>query len=239
MEFIPNEQLKLLIQIQEKDSQIIEIVEKQKSLPDILASLRVNLDRDQGSLAAANTDYDNGTKERRSLEGLLKDTEDKIRKLKGRIPEIKTNKEYQALLKEIAVAEQEKSDIEEKIIILLEKLDNLKAIRTDKERIVADEEKKFQQEKGKIEKDFQQLSESLTELESQKSMIGSQIDPKLMAEYTRLIATRRGLAVVLVKNEHCHGCHIRIPPQIFTEIRKNDKIICCLSCQRVLYWKPD
>ncbi|MBI5199284.1 MAG: hypothetical protein HZA09_04625 [Nitrospirae bacterium] len=239
MEFIPDEQLKLLIQIQETDSQIIEIVEKQKGLPDILASLRASLDKAQSGLAEAIQDCDNDTKERRRLEGLLQDVEDKIKKLKGRIPEIKTNKEYQALLKEIAAVEQEKSDIEEKIIILLEKIDSLKSIRIDKEHAVKEEEKSFLEEKGKIEVDFNQLSERLKVLESQKAAIGSQIDPKLLSEYNRLISSRKGLAVVSVQNEHCRGCHIRIPPQIFTEIRKNDRIIHCLSCQRVLYWKPE
>src|SRR3990170_4034937 len=108
----------------------------------------------------------------------------------------------------------------------------LKAARTEKERIVAEEERKFKGEKEKIEKEFQQLSERLKEIESQKSVIVSQIDSKVISEYNRLISARRGLAVVLVKNEFCQGCHIRIPPQIFTEIRKNDKIIHCLSCQR-------
>ena len=238
MEFIPNEQLRLLIQIQEKDSQIIEIVEKQKNLPDLLTSLRSNLDREHGSLAEATNAYDNATKERRSLESLLKDTEEKIRKLKGRIPEIKTNKEYQALLKEIAVVEQEKSDIEEKIIILLEKGDSLKIIRQDKERLVQEEEKVFKDKKEKIENEFQVQSERVKELESQKARILSQIDPKLIREYNRLITTRKGLAIVLVENEYCLGCHMRIPPQIYSEIRMNNKIIHCLSCQRVLYWKP-
>lgn len=238
MEYIHNEQLKLLIQIQEKDSQIIEIAEKQEKIPDILTSLRINLDRAQSSLAEASQDYDNAAKERRRLEVLLQDAEDKIRKLKGRIPEIKTNKEYQALLKEIALAEQEKSDIEEKIIILLEDIDRLKEIRGDKEQEVKKEERIFLEEKGRIETEFNHLSERLKELESQKTTIGPQINPKLLTEYNRLMSSRKGLAVISVQNEHCLGCHIRIPPQIFTEIRKNDKIICCLSCQRILYWKP-
>ncbi|MBI5097468.1 MAG: hypothetical protein HZB32_07560, partial [Nitrospirae bacterium] len=145
MEFIPNEQLRFLVQIQEKDSRILEIAEKQKILPDIIASLRVILEREEVNLSEAVTDHDNASKERRDLEGRLKDAEEKVRKLKGRISEIKTNKEYQALLKEIELAGQEKSDIEEKILILMEKIDVLNAVRTDKERIVAEEERKFKE----------------------------------------------------------------------------------------------
>ncbi len=239
MEFIHNEQLRLLVQFQQKDSLISETIEKQKKLPDLIASLKANLERAQNSLAETNQDYDNTNKERRGLEGLLQEAEDKIRKLKGRIPEIKTNKEYQALLKEITLAEQEKSDIEEKIIMLFEKIDSLKAIRKDTEQRVKEDEKIFLVEKERIEIEINHLSERLKELESQKNTIGSQIEPKLLTEYNRLISSRKGLAVVSVQNEFCRGCHIRIPPQIFTEIRKNDSIIYCLSCQRILYWNPE
>ena len=78
----------------------------------------------------------------------------------------------------------------------------------------------------------------LMELEFQKAGIVSQLDSKLLSEYNRLLADKRGLAVVTVTDEHCHGCHMRIPPQIFAEIKKNDKISYCLNCKRILYWKP-
>ncbi|MBI5199558.1 MAG: hypothetical protein HZA09_06050 [Nitrospirae bacterium] len=238
MDFIVNVQLKFLVQLQEKDSQISEIIEKQKNLPNIIASLKVNLDKAQKDFAEEAQDYDNSAKERRSLEGLLQDAESKVKKLKERIPEIKTNKEYQALLKEVSAAEQEKSDIEEKILILLEKMDDLKDRRAEKGKIVKEEETSFTKEKEKIEKDFNQLSEILRELESQKTHLLPQMDSKLLAEYNRLISRRKGVAVVRVQNEHCLGCHMRLPPQVFTEIKKNEKIIYCLNCKRILYWKP-
>jgi len=238
MDFIPNEQLRLLVQIQEIDSKIIEITEKQKGLPEIIASLQINLDKARSDLAEAVRHLEDANKERRVLEGELKDSEEKIRKLKGRIPEIKTNKEYQALLKEIELAEKEKSELEEKILILLEKIDDGNLQRTEREKIVREEEIKFLDEKEKVEKDFHRLSERLEELGSLRNSVSSQIEPKLFSEYNRLLSSRKGLAVVAVQNEHCLGCHIRIPPQVFTEIRKNEKIINCLNCQRILYWIP-
>ncbi len=238
MDLIQYDQLKILVQLQEKDFRIAEIVEKQKNLPSIIASIRGKLDKAQQYLSESSNDFDMATKERKSLESLLKDAETKVTKLKEKIPEIKTNKEYHALLKEIDTAGQEKSDMEEKILILLERLDELKAIRTVKENEVKEEEKVFNREKEIIEKDFSQLTEMLKELESHKAGIVSQLDLKLFSEYNRLLADKKGLAVVSVKDEHCLGCHMRIPPQIFAEIKKNDKISYCLNCKRILYWKP-
>ena len=238
MDFIQYDQLRILVQLQDKDSRIAEIVEKQKNLPSIIASLRGKLDTAQQELLEASDGFDSATKERKTLESSLKDAETKVTKLKEKIPEIKTNKEYHALLKEIDSAVHEKSDIEEKILILFEKLDELKVKRSEKENLVKEVEKVFNSEKEIIEKDNEQLGEALKELESQRDGMVSDLDPKLLSEYNRLLCDKKGLAVVTVKNEHCLGCHMRIPPQVFTEIKKNEKISYCLNCKRILYWKP-
>lgn len=238
MDFIQYDQLRILVQLQDKDLRIAEIVDKQKNLPSIIASIRGKLDTAQQELSEASDGFDSATKERKTLESSLKDAETKVTKFKEKIPEIKTNKEYQALLKEIESAGQEKSDIEEKILILFEKLDELKVKRSEKENVVKEVEKVFNGEKEIIEKDYEQLAEILKELESQKDGIVSNMDPKLLSEYNRLLSDKKGLAVVTVKNEHCLGCHMRIPPQVFTEIKKNEKISYCLNCKRILYWKP-
>ena len=238
MDFIQYDQLRILVQLQDKDFRIAEIVEKQKNLPSIIASVRGKLDKAQQELSEASDRFDSATKERKALESSLKDAETKVTKLKEKIPEIKTNKEYHALLKEIDSAVHEKSDIEEKILILFEKLDELKAKRSEKENVFKEEEKVFNREKEIIEKDSNQLSEVLKELESQKAAIVSQVDTKLLSEYNRLLTDKKGLAVVTVKNEHCVGCNMRIPPQVFAEIKKNEKISYCLNCKRILYWKP-
>ncbi len=238
MDFIQFDQLKILVQLQEKDIRIAEIVAKQKNLPELIASIRVGLDKAQQDLSESTLNFDSATKERKSLESSLKDAETKVTKLKERIPEIKTNKEYHALLKEISSAEKEKSDLEEKILILLVKMDELKAKRSENDQVVKEEEKKFTNEKETIEKDFNKLAGMLQELESEKAGIIPEMDSKLLAEYKRLLDAKKGLAIVSVQDEHCLGCHMRIPPQVFAEIKKNEKIIYCMNCKRILYWKP-
>src|SRR4030067_1901691 len=205
MDYIQNDQLRILVQLQEKDVRIAEILEKQKNLPAIIAAIRGKLDKAQQDLSASSDHFDSATKERKSLESSLKDAETKVTKLKEKIPEIKTNKEYHALLKEIDSSVHEKSDIEEKILILFEKLDELKVKRSEKDSVVKDEEKVFNSEKEIIEKDYDQLAEILKELESQKAGIVSNMDSKLLSEYNRLLGDKKGLAVVSVKNEHCLG----------------------------------
>lgn len=238
MENVLNEHLDILVQIQELDTQILTILEQEKRLPHIIASLQSSVEDARKELAEATSSYEEINRKRRDLEGQLQDVEDKIRKLKGRIPEIKTNKEYQALLKEISLAEQEKSDKEEAILLLLEDMDVLKAVQKEKEKELEKEEKIFKEEKKRVEREFKDLSEKLRHLEGQKKELRRKVENKLLADYDSLFDSKRGLAVVPVQNEYCLGCHIRIPPQVYAEIRKNEKIIYCQNCQRILYWKP-
>jgi len=238
MDFIQYDQLRILVQLQDKDFRIAEIVQKQKNLPSIIASIRGKLDTAQQELSEASDDFDSATRERKILESSLKDAETKVTRFKEKIPEIKTNKEYHALLKEIESAKQEQSDIEEKILILFETIDEIKVKRSEKENVFKEVEKVFNSEKEIIEKDFEQLAEILKDLESQKDSIVSNMDPKLLTEYNRLLSDKKGLAVVTAKNEHCLGCNMRIPPQVFAEIKKNEKISYCLNCKRILYRKP-
>ena len=232
-----NASLKLLVELQDKDSRITLVEDKKKSLPLLIASLHAPLKSAQDSLAEVSSKLEKTETDRRSLERDLKDTEEKIRKLKGRTSEIKTNKEYQALLKEIEQGEAEKSAVEEKVLLLLEEIDQfrngLSSIKID----VQEKEKSFQAEKEKVEKEFQEMERQGEILKKEKESILPNIDPHFLSEYQRLLATKRGPVVVPLQENHCSGCHMNIPPQLFTEIKKNDKILNCLSCQRILYWK--
>jgi predicted nucleic acid-binding Zn-ribbon protein len=65
----------------------------------------------------------------------------------------------------------------------------------------------------------------------------SGLDRGLLQAYTRIFENRQGLVVVPVKNGSCSGCFVTLTPQSYQEARKNDRIIFCSSCNRILYWK--
>jgi len=238
MKYIHNEQLRLLVTLQEYDNKITEIKSRQKNLPDLIEAASIPLKRAMEEHAKTADELERVNKERRELEQALQDIENTIRKLKSKSLEIKTNKEYQAILKEIALAENEKSEIEEKILLLFDRIDDLKSQMLEKERYKKEKEAEFNKEKKKVEDELDQLAENLKECERQKALLIPKVETGLFEKYTKLMASRRNLAVVPVENEYCLGCHMRIPPQMFAELKKNDKITYCLNCHRILYWRP-
>jgi predicted nucleic acid-binding Zn-ribbon protein len=79
------------------------------------------------------------------------------------------------------------------------------------------------------------LGRSLADLRETRKAQASRLDSGLLQQYTRL-AKSRGVAVVAVKDGSCTGCGIALPPQTYSEVRRNDRMFTCSSCNRIIYF---
>lgn len=233
------EQLALLIELQEFDRRLNQYRDEEKMLPEQLQIAQQPLEQAKEGLARLKVALDQVTKERREKEQALQSAEEKITKLKGRITELKTNKEYQTHLHEIESANAEKGKIEEELLVAMDRADTVKKEVAAQEKRVAEEERKFRTEKETIENSFKRLAESMKGVEQQRSVLSEKIEKKLMDEYKRLAATQRGVAVVGLKGNICSGCHFSLPPQLVAEVRKGEKVLACSYCHRILYFSPN
>jgi predicted nucleic acid-binding Zn-ribbon protein len=229
-------QLSLLIQLQEIDTKIRSLTERKKRLPAILASLdqrraanKEELDKSMETLQVAQ-------KNKRERDKDLEVGAQKVEKLKSRTSEIKTNKEYQALLKEIETAEQENKAIEDDILVLMEKIDAAAATITAAEKKTREEDTAIAVEQKEHEADFAKLEEELKAAERQRQEAASRIEPVIFAQYQKLLVTKAGTAIVEARGESCSGCYMSIPPQVFVNVKKNESIITCPHCGRILYY---
>ena len=181
--------------------------------------------------------FDALEKKKRDKEGALDDIDEKIKKLKARTTEIKTNKEYQALLKEIEAIEKERSAIEDEILLIMEELDAAsKQIKSEELKFKADGEK-IEALKKKIEGERSGSEKELSIAQKSRAKIAETVDRDIYSEYLILIEACNGSAVVEAKNEICQGCNMNIPPQLFVELKKNEEILNCPQCRRILYYK--
>ncbi len=232
------EQLALLIQLQELDLQLNQQKGEQKTLPEKLKLSEQPLIEARAAVAEAKTTLDQLNKERKEKEQALQAAEEKIVKLKGRLTELKTNKEYQAHLQEIESANAEKGKTEELLLNVMEKGDSLKKEVASKEAALAVQEKIFGGEKAQMEAQLTQISESAQKLEVEWNVLAEKIEKGLLQEYKRLAASRKGVAVAPLKGNICTGCHFSLPPQLIAEVKMATKIHTCTYCHRILYSKP-
>lgn len=231
------EKLSLLIQLQEIDAKIRMQIAQKNRLPEALATLELrrvsindNLDKVKEALLAAQ-------KVKRDRDKDLEAGVQKVEKLKTRSSEIKNNKEYQALLKEIEAAEQENKAVEDDILGLMEKIDAAAGQITVAEQRAKEEAVEIQVEQKQYEAAFAKLEEELKEIEEERQKAITRIPKQLLSQYQKLLGTKAGIAIAEARGESCSGCYMSIPPQVYVNVKKNENIITCPNCGRILYFK--
>jgi predicted nucleic acid-binding Zn-ribbon protein len=151
---------------------------------------------------------------------------------------IKNTKELQALQREIDLIRQSNGEIEEDLIKVYEEIDRIKAELKVKEEEAATMQTEWQQNHEAMQTKISGIDQLVSEAATLRKTIASQITGELISRYELLFARRGGTAVVEVTGGICQGCYMNIPPQLWNEIIRNEKINLCPSCQRMLYYKP-
>jgi uncharacterized protein len=231
-----NPQLQPLVDLQALDLRIMDIKEKQKKIPDLIETAEAPLRSAAQQLKDMTTSGETLVKERRDRERDLEIHEAQVEKLRARLTELKTNKEYQAHLFEIEMANKKKGEIEEQILTLMERVEKGQQ-ETKQVQIRAKEaERLFVQEKTRLETLSAGLAAELAQLDQKRSKAGALLDKTLLVRYTKLKAARKELAVAPVRDGTCFGCRLQLPPQLVAEVKRSDQLQTCTYCQRILYW---
>ncbi|MFH1025495.1 MAG: C4-type zinc ribbon domain-containing protein [Nitrospirota bacterium] len=232
-----NKQLDHLIQLQQIDSKIRAIQRTIENVPGKITEVESPLQDSQNVLNRIKQQYEAFEKKKREKERALEDINDKINKLKMRTGEIKTNKEYQALLKEIKAVEDARSSIEDDILTAMEDADTLgKQIKTEEQNYRANKEK-VEALKKDIENEKSETEKELLKVQGIREKVIEAVDSEVYDQYFMLLEICGGLAVIEVKDEICQGCNMNIPPQLFVELKKNEEIYNCPHCRRIIFYK--
>lgn len=232
-----DEQLSLLIQLQEIDGNIRTLAAQKKRLPEALADLESKRTASQVALESTREALLAAQKNKRDRDQDLEAGVQKVEKLRTRSSEIKNNKEYQALLKEIETVELENKAIEDDIISLMEKIDAASAAIEAAEQRLREEETAIQAEQKQHEAEFTKIGIELQAVEQAREKIVLQVQPTVISLYEKLLNTKAGIAIAEARTESCSGCYMSIPPQVYVNVKKNASIITCPNCNRILYYK--
>jgi predicted nucleic acid-binding Zn-ribbon protein len=231
--------IKFLVALQEIDTRIIEKRFFIDKVPLRIHEVDEPLKRAKAELEKMKQKSDVLAKKKREREQFLEETNEKIRKMKGRVSEIKTNKEYQAHLKEIESSEKGISQIEDEILNVMEELDGALRQQKEKEEQVNREVEKINVFKSELDREVERYEKELASLKEERAKLVGAIEPEVYGRYMTLLKTGSGIAVTQARNELCTGCNMNIPPQLYVEIRKNEEVIQCPQCLRILFYSED
>ncbi|MBN3038893.1 MAG: hypothetical protein JW869_05685 [Candidatus Omnitrophica bacterium] len=230
------EQIGILVKLQEVDGQIYKLKDTLQKKPAEKEALKEEFAQKGDRLKQREEELKAAQLKRKDKELDLEGKEKDIKKYQAQLLQLKTNKEYVTMQREIEGLKADKSALEDSLLELMDVIDRLKVeVQKEKENFAA-EEKKLKEETVKIDQEVKQIEEKVAGLEGQRGQISVNVDKTLLSKYERILKAKEGLALVPAVGESCGGCHQTLPPQVINEMQMKDRIVTCDFCARLLYW---
>jgi len=232
-----NKHLSSLIALQSLDAEAKKLKNQKNDLPLRMSQLDEAFQKYSLEFAENQKKYEDILTQHKELESKLKKGLDSLGKAKDRLGDVKTNKEYQASLKEIENVEIKNSEIETEILCLLDEIDQRKKHLQEKEKAQEQYDRHYENERQIIKRDFDSLDEKILMNSQELHQLRESIPRDLTKRYEMIKALNNGSAVVSVWKGVCGGCHMNIPPQLYNELQKSDDLLSCPNCNRIIYWQ--
>jgi hypothetical protein len=228
--------LEQLIRLQHLDDATARARQTVADLPVQIAALDARLAEKEQDLAAARARLDESLKNRRELEKQLAAVQARLSRYKDQLMEVKTNKEYQAMQHEIVTAEREVRSTEDRILDRMEEGEAVAKEIKAVEATLAAERAAVNAEKRQLEGQRVAMEDQIARAADERQAVVAGISAEALAIFESVSPKRNGVAVVEARDGHCSVCNVRLRPQRFLEVRRNDTLIQCDSCQRILYF---
>ncbi len=202
-------------------------------------SRRNSLDGHKGTLVQLAEKIAANEQRRRELEAELEDEGGKIKDRQAKLMNVQTNREYQSILKETEDGKKANTLREEAVVQLMEQIEALTAQIEEETKICAEDEKMLAEDIAAVEKKISQFNAEKSKILKTRESKASAVSASLLKKYTAIRDKRNGVAIVPVTGGVCRGCFMNIPPQLYNDLMKEDKLISCPTCHRIMFHETE
>ncbi|EHP88030.1 protein of unknown function DUF164 [Geobacter metallireducens RCH3] len=208
------------------------LLDQMVELDQQVEETRLAVDAKRGELALLE-------EEKEGLEANLVTEDENIARSEVRQKEIKTQKEYQAVVKEITAARKLKAELEEQILQKSAQAEELTADIAAREADLASLEENMASRKAEIQEGLDRIDRELAADAAAKETTVKAIPASLVKRYLALRERRQGIAIVEARAGNCSGCNMNLPPQLYNSLFRGDDLVLCPHCQRMLFLRQD
>ena len=226
--------LKMLDELQTIDLKIDGYKGEKGSLEGEIVALEGEVAEARSAIAEKNVMLTALDDEKSKLEEGIAAEQENIARSESHQKEIKTQKEYQAVSKEIATARKLSAELEEQILLKIGQIEELRSEIAGLEGNLSSLEQNIDAQKGEVQARIGLLQEDIVRITTSREEIVKGLPSSVMRRYGMLREQRRGIAVVEAKDGSCLGCNMQIPPQLYNTLFRLDELITCPHCQRIL-----
>jgi predicted nucleic acid-binding Zn-ribbon protein len=231
--------LQHLHDLQGLDSRIAGLEKKLEAIPVRLQAIRETQEQATAAVEAQRARLAGARKELRTREKDLEQNASERTKREAKLYEVKTNKEYSAVLAEIETIKVEKGRVEEEILALMETQERMTREIGEAEVRLKRQTEEARAQQAAATEELRALEADVALVRAERESLAKDIPRDSMAQYARLLKGRGGLAVAVVgANGICTGCRLSLTPQRFNELRQSTLILTCENCGRILYYQP-
>jgi predicted nucleic acid-binding Zn-ribbon protein len=228
--------LQLLIELQEIERKAHDLRREKARTPEQIGALEERVRTAEAGHHQLLEMLEAARKLRRQLEQDVEDLQLRVGRSKQKLLEVKSNKEYQALLKEIDDIEAFIREREDKILEQMEAAEGIRARLKEGERLAEQARERLEKEGARLGKEAEKVDIWLAGLNEQLEKLTPQIPADILKHYHFLKTHRSGIAVAPVNEGTCQICHMNLPPQLFIDLQRDEQLLHCPNCQRIIYW---
>ena len=233
-----NPDLQHLIRLQQLDTQIDSARRRIAEIPAVQQALDTRLADQQAAVVDVKGRLADTQTARREIEKDVAALQSRLSRYKDQLMEVKTNKEYQAMQKEIATAEEAVRSHEDRILERMEDAERFAAELKAAESELTRQQAEIAAERKALDEEVRTLERDADHAADARARVARELSPAALRLFEHVSRQRKGLAVAEARDGHCMVCHVRLRPQVFNEVRRNESLIQCDSCLRILYFAP-
>ena len=224
-----------LRKLQEVLSKRIEVEKDIDDIPKALLIKEELLNRLQKSFIEKNDNKVSSEQELARLKRLMNDAERSREASEKRMDEISTQREYEALEREIKVSTEAEQEHRREIQKVEKTLEVLAEMLTSEEDLLNQQKQEIDEEKARIVAIINDKKESMESMLADEKIISQDMDEDILFKFERIIKNKSGLGIVPVLSGVCSGCHMTLPAQFANDVRRGDEILFCPYCSRILF----
>lgn len=233
------EQIYVLLKLQEIDSEIEDEERKQKRLPDrireigdIIENIEKKYQQKKENLKEQLVRMKRKEIDAKTINAKIDKHQDEL--YGGKINEIKELKQLQRVIETL---KDERDRVEEDLLIFMEEEDNLKADLHEIEKELSQAKDRLENTKKEVDQQKKTINENIEQEKKKRAEIISKItNPGLLERYKLLWTEKEGKVVVEIEESTCSGCNLSLPSDIIYHLQRDDRLITCPNCNRILVW---
>ena len=227
--------LEFMLQLQEVDYDIDELERSKTYLPEIIEKLRSETEEISQLLTQTEEKVKQLNLDKKSWEIEIGTWQSELERFQKQMRDIKTNKEYDALMAEIEIRKQKISQNEDLILQAMQEIEELTPKIEEYKKKLEEISKSNKQQVSELQKQIDGVDEKIKIKQDEKKRITMQVSRLAISTYDR-IRKKCMPVLVSVRKKACGACYKTFPPQRIQEIKKGNGLITCDNCGRILIW---